>query len=116
MRGEVAHGSVNYQISAVEHKPKVVVHAVFLIDASGSMAGQRMQTTLKYVEHTAQSVFSATDRVTVFLFSEKDKFTQLYSNTHARNITYAGLTEKVKCGGGTRLYDNVVRAFQHMCK
>ena len=60
--------------------PKVVVHASFLIDASGSMSepaeqdgSSRMDVVLQYVKKLARDMLCPKDRITLSFFNTKYK-------------------------------------------
>ena len=75
--GRMADVCIDYISQKVITKSPIVVRAMFLIDASGSMAGSRMSDTMKYVRETVQDVLDGEDRVTVFTFQSEEKFNQV---------------------------------------
>ena len=75
--GRQIQGQLQYDVKTlVTEAPRIVVHAYFLIDASGSMsfsAGgsvSRMNVVLGHVQRMA-SMFCPTDRITLSFFNGK---------------------------------------------
>ncbi|KXZ50737.1 hypothetical protein GPECTOR_15g422 [Gonium pectorale] len=114
--GRGSSAVVQVQQALVTSKPPLVVHAYFLIDASGSMSGERMNATLEHVNHMCRDVLEPNDLVTVWLFSAELKLEQLYYKTRAGAISPDALQARVKAGGCTMLYDNTARAIECMAK
>ncbi|GAX84477.1 hypothetical protein CEUSTIGMA_g11897.t1 [Chlamydomonas eustigma] len=129
-QGQLLHGQLVYNMTSAERPPpKIVVHASFLIDASGSMSWRmdngesRMAAALRNVKSLVESVLVPdTDRVTLTFFNGRANRIQVFYNTKASKIllSFDRIQDEAKkamnCSTGTNLYDTTIDALETMQK
>ncbi|KAF5840294.1 hypothetical protein DUNSADRAFT_17263 [Dunaliella salina] len=103
-------------------KPKVVVHAGLLLDASGSMWGKvpqssktKMGVVLDSFQEMCKEVLEDDDRCTVSFFDER--YRQVFHNTKVSTLKFQRARlegEADKLGGVTALYDSTMKVLASM--